>query len=230
MSVRHPEAVLFDLDGTLLDTAPDFARVLNAMLAEQGLPALPFPRIRATVSHGARALVRLAFGLTDGEAGFEPLKTRLLALYEAGLAMETTPFDGVRPLLEELGNRGIGWGVVTNKPLYLAAPLMSAMGFEPAAAALVCPDHVSRTKPDPEPLLLACSLMGCVPSSAVYVGDHARDIEAGRRAGMPTIAAAWGYLADDEPVSAWGADVIARDIAHLASLLRDGPSFTGTTA
>ena len=230
MRGRHPEVVLFDLDGTLLDTAPDFARVLNTLLAEQGFPALPFPRIRATVSHGARALVRLAFGVADGDAGFEPLRTRLLALYEEGLAVETTPFEGMRPLLGELGHRGIAWGVVTNKPLHLAAPLMAARGFEPAAATLVCPDHVSRTKPDPEPLLLACSQLGCAPASAVYVGDHARDIEAGRRAGMPTVAAAWGYLADDEPVGAWGADAIAQDVAHLASLLLDGSQITGATA
>ncbi len=214
-----PLAVLFDLDGTLLDTAPDFARVLNRMLAEHELPALPYHRIRATVSHGARALVQLAFGISDGEPGFDPLRARLLALYEAGLREETVPFEGIRVLLDTLAARGIAWGVVTNKPHYLAAPLMAGMGFEPPAAVLVCPDHVSRTKPDPEPLLLACRQIGCDPAKAIYVGDHARDIEAGRRAGMVTVAAAWGYLAEDESVLAWGADHVVQDVAGLQSLL-----------
>jgi phosphoglycolate phosphatase len=216
---KTPAAVLFDLDGTLLDTAPDFARTLNRMLAEHGMPALPYARIRATVSHGARALVQLAFGLRDGEPGFEALRSRLLSLYEEGLSVETKPFDGVRPLLTELAARGIAWGVVTNKPHFLADPLRAAMGFKPGAAALVCPEHVSRTKPDPEPLLLACRLVGCEPESTVYVGDHARDIEAGRRAGMTTIAAAWGYLGEGESALAWEADLLARDVAELQALL-----------
>ena len=222
--------MLFDLDGTLLDTAPDFARVLNGMRIEHGLPALPYTRIRATVSHGARALVQLGFGVIDGEPGFAPLRSRLLALYEAGLSLETTPFDGIRALLRGLGERGIAWGVVTNKPHYLARPLMAAMGLEPAAATLVCPEHVSRTKPDPEPLLLACRQLGCAPEAAIYVGDHARDIEAGRRAGMPTVAATWGYLTEDESVADWGADEIARDVPHLQQLLFDGPQTTGASA
>ena len=219
MSSEPLEAVLFDLDGTLLDTAPDFARVLNHMLAERDMPALPYPRIRATVSHGARALVELAFEVKDGEPGFAPLRSRLLSLYEAGLAIETTPFDGIRALLGHLGDRGIAWGVVTNKPHYLAEPLMAAMGFDPAAAVLVCPDHVSRTKPDPEPLLLACRLIGCSPGASVYVGDHARDIEAGRRAGMHTIAAAWGYLAEGESADVWEANQIARSVPELQDIL-----------
>lgn len=219
MSGNDPEAVLFDLDGTLLDTAPDFARVLNCMLLEMDMPALPYARIRATVSHGARALVQIAFGLKDGEPGFEPLRTRLLSLYEDGLSVETAPFAGIRGLLEGFAARGIAWGVVTNKPHYLAEPLMAAMGFVPEPAVLVCPDHVSRTKPDPEPLLLACRELGYAPEAVVYVGDHARDIEAGRRAGMRTVAAAWGYLAEGESPLAWGADRIAQDVTELERFL-----------
>lgn len=221
MRPEAPQAVLFDLDGTLLDTAPDFAVVLNRMLREHDRAPLPFGQIRATVSHGARALVQLAFGLADGEPGFETLRSRLLELYESGLAVETTPFDGMRELLAGLATRGIAWGVVTNKPHYLAAPLLARMALEPPAAVLVCPDHVSRTKPDPEPLLLACHQLGCEPGRSIYVGDHARDIEAGRRAGMLTIAAAWGYLAEDESVLPWGADFVAADVAALAHLLTD---------
>ena len=230
MNGRRLAAVLFDLDGTLLDTAPEFAQVLERMRTEQGLAALPFARVRATVSHGARALVHLAFGVADGEPGFDVLRSRLLSLYEQGLSSATTPFDGVRELLGELSGRGITWGVVTNKPLYLADPLLRAMEFEPPAASLICPEHVSRTKPDPEPLLLACRQLGCTPGETVYVGDHARDIEAGRRAGMPTVAAAWGYLKDDESAQDWGADRIACDVPQLRELLLDWPSTTGATA
>jgi phosphoglycolate phosphatase len=221
MSADPPQAVLFDLDGTLLDTAPDFAVVVNRMLREHGRAPLPFAQIRATVSHGARALVQLAFGLADGEPGFETLRSRLLELYESGLAIETTPFEGIRELLVTLAERGIVWGVVTNKPHYLAEPLLARMGLQPPAAVLVCPDHVSRTKPDPEPLLLACHRLGCEPGRSIYVGDHARDIEAGRRAGMRTIAAAWGYLAEDESVLPWGADFVAQDVSALTQLLID---------
>lgn len=230
MRTKSLQAVLFDLDGTLLDTAPDFARVVNQLLAEHDKPPLPFPRIRATVSHGARALVQLAFSLAEGEPGFEALRTRLLTLYEQGLAAETAPFAGIRPLITELGHRGIAWGVVTNKPHYLADPLMQAMGFVPEAAVLICPDHVSRTKPDPEPLLLACRQIGCEPAASVYVGDHERDIEAGRRAGMPTVAAAWGYLPENESAHAWNADHIALDVAALEDLLLAWPTLPGANA
>jgi 2-phosphoglycolate phosphatase len=221
MSADALQAVLFDLDGTLLDTAPDFAAVLNRMLREHDRAPLPFGQIRATVSHGARALVKLAFGIADGEPGFETLRSRLLELYESGLAIETTPFDGIRELLAALAARGIAWGVVTNKPHYLAWPLLARMALQPPAAVLICPDHVSRTKPDPEPLLLACKQLGCEPGRSIYVGDHARDIEAGRSAGMRTVAAAWGYLAEDESVLPWGADFVAQDVTALTHLLID---------
>ncbi len=212
-------AVLFDLDGTLLDTAPDFVTAVNLLRAEHGREPLPGEPIRRTVSHGARALVRLAFGIGEEDPAFEPLRQRLLALYEAHLLVDTVPFPGIAELLQALAARGIRWGVVTNKPNYLAEPLLARARLEPPADVLVCPDHVSRTKPDPEPLLLACARLGCAVTEAVYVGDHARDIQAGRNAGMRTIAATYGYLEPDEAVTQWQADYHADSVPAIAHIL-----------
>jgi N-acetyl-D-muramate 6-phosphate phosphatase len=212
-------AVLFDLDGTLLDTAPDFATVVNLLLAENQRPALPFDAVRAAVSHGARALIRLAFGLNEDDQHFEPLRQRLLALYQQHLDQQTRPFPGIEQLLARLQECGVRWGVVTNKPFYLAEPLLRSMALQPAADVLICPDHVQRTKPDPEPLLLACARLGCTVHETVYIGDHERDIAAGRSAGMRTIAASYGYLAPQECVAAWNADFEADSVAEIAAIL-----------
>jgi phosphoglycolate phosphatase len=212
-------AVLFDLDGTLLDTAPDFLTVVNLLLAENGRGPLPYAEVRRTVSHGARALVRLAFGIAEDDARFEPLRQRLLALYAEHLLVDTAPFPGIPELLRELARRGVRWGVVTNKPSHLAEPLLARARLEPPADVLVCPDHVQRTKPDPEPLLLACERLGCLAAEAVYVGDHSRDIQAGRSAGMCTIAATYGYLEPDEPVEAWQADYLAASAEAIERIL-----------
>lgn len=212
-------AVLFDLDGTLLDTAPDFATVINRMLSEAGREALPYAEIRGAVSNGSRALVELAFALAEGEPGFAPLRERLLALYEAELAVATQPFPGMDALIATLAARGLAWGVVTNKPAWLAEPLLARMPLTPGPGVLICPEHVRRTKPDPEPLLLACERIGCSPAEAVYVGDHLRDIESGRAAGMRTIAAAYGYLGPGESAEDWGADHVVDSVETLAQLL-----------
>lgn len=212
-------AVLFDLDGTLLDTAPDFVVVVNQLRAEHGRPPLPFDVIRATVSHGARALVRLAFDIIEEDPAFELLCQRLLVLYEAQIPGRTAPFPGMPQLITALDAHGVRWGVVTNKPHYLAEPLLAHSPLAPPAAVLVCPDHVTRTKPDAEPLLLACTRIGCRTDEAVYVGDHARDIEAGRNAGMLTIAATYGYLEPGEDVRAWRADYEAGSVAAIGQIL-----------
>jgi len=206
MSGASLRAVLFDLDGTLLDTAPDFATVTNRLLAEEGRDPLPFATVRAAVSHGSRALVERAFGIDTAHADFARLRARLLELYAANLLVDTVPFPGMTGLLAALGDHALAWGVVTNKPEWLAAPLLERAALKPRHAVLVCPDHVRNTKPDPEPLLLACTQLGCAPAEAVYIGDHYRDIEAGRRAGMPTIAAGWGYLEVGESALDWAAD------------------------
>jgi len=219
MSSRGLRAVLFDLDGTLLDTAPDFYTVTNRLLAEEGRGPMPWAVLRAAVSSGSRALVERGFGIGEADPAFARLRARLLELYAANLLVDTTPFPGMTGLLAALAGRGLAWGVVTNKPEWLAAPLLERARLDPPAAVLVCPDHVSRTKPDPEPLLLACSRLGCAPDEAVYLGDHPRDIEAGRRAGMATIAAAWGYLEPGESAHAWRADHTAADVPAAQRIL-----------
>lgn len=200
------KAVLFDLDGTLLDTAPDFMTSLNLLLAETGKPALPAVVIRNTVSNGASALVQLGFpevSVTD--PFFERLRERLLALYSQHLAEQSQPFDGISELLEFSAHHGLAWGIVTNKPYVYTKPLLQQMKFPFPPASVVCPDHVTRRKPDPEPMLLACQQVGCSASEAIYLGDHRRDIEAAHNAKMLTIACAYGYIEPGEDIHHWQA-------------------------
>jgi len=153
--------VLFDLDGTLLDTAPDLAFALNQVLQEQGRPALPLERIRPVVSHGTAGLLRIGFGLRPEDKDFAPLRQRLLDIYQAHLACATQPFPGIEALLAELERAGLRWGVVTNKPGWLTEPLLQQLGLAPRSACIVSGDTTTRRKPDPEPLLHACALAGC---------------------------------------------------------------------
>ena len=199
-------AVLFDLDGTLLDTAPDFFVVVNQLCERHLQPPVSYNTIRATVSHGARALVTLAFKLEPSDPLFEARRQELLALYSSHLAVKTCLFSGLEELLTWLENQSIAWGVVTNKPRLYAEPILSALSLEQRCSVLVCPDDVTHTKPDPEPLLLACQHLNCRPLDALYIGDHRRDIEAGRRAGMATMAAGYGYIDPNDPSQSWDAD------------------------
>jgi phosphoglycolate phosphatase len=213
-------AVLFDLDGTLIDTAPDFIRCLNQLREQHGLPALPAEHIRRSVSNGARAMVRVGFGLEPDHPDYLEKHTAFLDLYEAGVAVETSLFEGMDGLLRALEVRGIPWGIVTNKPARFAVPLIEALDLADRCAALVCPDHVTQRKPHPEALILACRQMGTEPGTAIYVGDHERDIEAGRNAGMKTIAVRYGYIEQPESVDLWQADLIADTVTDLAKLLQ----------
>ncbi len=215
-----PSAVLFDLDGTLIDTAPDFIRCLNQQRQRYGLPALPADHIRRSVSNGARAMIRVGFGLEPEHPDYPARHAEFLDLYEAGVAVETTLFPGMDNLLAELELARIPWGIVTNKPIRFAAPLIQALGLAERCASLVCPDHVEQRKPHPEPLLLACNQIGAEPSRAIYVGDHERDIEAGRNAGMTTIAVRYGYIEEPETVDLWQADQVADTVSELAKLLQ----------
>lgn len=210
------QAVLFDLDGTLIDTAQDFATVLNRMRSDRDLEALPFPAVRAVVSDGARALVTLGFGVAEGENGFEALREELLALYEHHLADQSALFPGMDEVLEWLERQQLMWGIVTNKPVRYAAPLVEALGLADRCRALICPDHVQQRKPDPEGLLMACRQFGCDPATTIYVGDHRRDIEAGRHAGMLTVGCSYGYLQDPLEFDLWGADLV---ITHARELI-----------
>jgi phosphoglycolate phosphatase len=207
--------VLFDLDGTLLDTAPDLAAALNAVRTEQGQPPLPFEQIRPVVSHGGIALIELGFGLIRTDPAFEPLRQRLLAIYRDNLAVRTRLFPGMAALLAALEQRGLNWGVVTNKPGWLTDPLLSALGLYTRAACVVSGDTLEQRKPHPAPLLHACALAGSRPEQCVYVGDAQRDIEAGRNAGMHTLVALFGYLQPQDDPHAWAADAAVREPAGI---------------
>lgn len=220
MKTNQPSTVLFDLDGTLIDTAPDFIRCLNELRQQHGLPALPADHIRRSVSNGARAMVRVGFGLEPDHPDYLTKHTAFLDLYEAGVAVETRLFEGMDILLQSLEQRGIPWGIVTNKPVRFAEPLVQALGLAERCASLVCPDHVTDRKPHPEALFLACKQIDANPELAVYVGDHERDIQAGRNARMKTIAVRYGYIEQPETVDLWQADIIADTVNDLAKLLQ----------
>lgn len=212
------KAVLFDLDGTLLDTAPDFETVLNDMLRERGREPIPYLRIRQTVSEGARALITLGFRLAPTAPEFDSLHQDLLTRYESGLSQKTTLFDGMDEVLAFLEGAQLSWGIVTNKPQRYTDAILADLELAGRCATAVCPDHVAHRKPHPEPMLLACSQLRCNPAETIYIGDHRRDIEAGLNAGMQTIAAAWGYAHPEDPPHSWGADRIAeqsRDILPI---------------
>lgn len=199
-------AVLFDLDGTLADTAPDLAGALNALLAELGRPPLPFVAIRPHVSHGARALLRFGLDVERETPGYEALLQRFLALYRGAIAAQTRLFDGMPALLAATEARGLPWGVVTNKPAWLTGPLMAALGLTARAGCIVSGDTTAHAKPHPEPLLHASRVLAVPPAACLFVGDAERDIEAGRRAGMRTLVARFGYLGPDDRPESWGAD------------------------
>lgn len=207
--MTHPAALLLDLDGTLLDTAPDMGGALNRLRAEHGLEPLPAAQIRPAVSHGAMRLVALGFPDASGER-FEALRLRFLALYAANLALGTRLFAGFEAVLASLEARGLPWGIVTNKPGWLTDPLLAALGLAGRAACTVSGDTVAERKPHPLPLLHAAGLIGVEPAHCVYVGDAERDIQAGRAAGMTTLVAAYGYLAIDEDPRRWQPDGVVQ--------------------
>jgi 2-phosphoglycolate phosphatase len=198
-------AVLLDLDGTLLDTAPDMARALNELRRLHELDGLPFAQIRPHVSAGALALVRLAFPAAN-EEHLRSLREQYIELYAARLAIETALFDGMEDVLSVLERAKITWGVVTNKPTRLAEPLIAQLGLHRRAGVLVCGDTLPLRKPDPSPLLLAARSVGIAPQACVYVGDARGDVMAARAAGMGMIVALYGYIPDDEKPRDWLAD------------------------
>ena len=198
--------VLFDLDGTLADTAPYLAYALNCVLEEQGCRPLPFDTIRPVVSHGGVALIKLGFGIDEHAPGFPPLRQRLLDIYRDNIARETRLFDGMGTLLTRLEERGINWGVVTNKPGWLTGPLLEALGLKARAATIVSGDTLPERKPHPAPMLLACEQAGSDAAHCLYIGDAERDIEAGRNAGMRTLVALFGYLGETDFPEQWQAD------------------------
>lgn len=213
------KAVLFDMDGTLLDTAPDFIAVCQAMLNAHGRAPIDDQRIQDVVSGGARAMVAAAFEMDPDTPGFETLRQEFLDRYQDHCAVKTRPYDGIPELLESIERSRLIWGVVTNKPVRFAAPIMQQLGLAERSAVLVCPDHVKNSKPDPEMLLLACSQLGIDPSQALFIGDDLRDIESGRAAGTKTAAVRYGYIHPDDNPAHWGADVIVEHPRELLAVL-----------
>lgn len=206
--VVRVEAVLFDLDGTLIDSAPDLAGAANDLRASRGMAPLPYETLRPMVGAGARGMVGIAFGRQPGDAGYDELRAAFLARYAERMLHATRVFDEVEPVLGALDDAGLPWGIVTNKAMHLAEPIVAGLGLGARASVLIGGDSTPFAKPHPEPLYEATRRIGAVPGRCVYIGDDRRDIQAGRAAGMAALAAAWGYLGLGEPVEAWGADAI----------------------
>ena len=211
--------VLFDLDGTLVDSAPDLAAAANRLRGEHGLEPLPLADLRPMVGAGARGMVGVAFGVKPGDSRFEDLRDAFLAHYEAGLLESTQPFPGIEALLQSLERSGTAWGIVTNKATRFTRPLVAGLGLADRAAVVVCGDTTPHSKPHPEPLLAAARSMNLAPSAIVYVGDDQRDAHAAQAAGMRMLVATWGYLGLGEPVEAWGADALVARPQDVAGWL-----------
>ena len=206
-AARFPAGALFDLDGTLLDSAPDMLATVNRMRASRDRPPLALSDIRPVVSRGARAMASVAFSELDAE-GVAALVPEFLAIYAEELGRHSVLFDGVEPMLDALEAAGTPWGIVTNKPEYLAARILPQFGWQDRCAVLIGGDTLAQRKPHPLPLLHAAEAIGIAPSACVYVGDDARDIIAARAAGMPSVVALWGYRLDDDDPVAWQGDVM----------------------
>ena len=202
------KAVLFDLDGTLIDSAPDLGAAANRLRAQRGLPDLPLLDYRAWAGSGARGMLKVGFGLTPDAPEFEPLKQAFFDEYERGLAERTVVFDGILPMLDTLSQRGLKWGIVTNKMERFALPLLAQLPALAGAACVIGGDTTAHPKPHPEPLFEACRRAGLAPQDCVYVGDDLRDIQAGRAAGMRTVAVTYGYLGFGQDANTWSADAV----------------------
>lgn len=219
---RPVHAVLFDLDGTLVDSALDLGGAGNDLRERRGLPPLPLEVFRPLTGTGARGMLRVALGTTPEDEDFEALKDEYLAIYATRLTRLTRVFDAMAPVLDALDAAARPWGIVTNKHSRFAEPVVAGTGLATRSRVLVCGDTTARAKPFPDPLLEAARRLAVDPAHCLYVGDDLRDIQAGRAAGMGTVAAAWGYLGDGEPIEAWGADHLARTPAGLLEVLQPG--------
>lgn len=213
-------AVLFDLDGTLADTARDLGGALNDLLRRKGLPEQDLAAAREHAAHGSAALLAFGAGITPEHPDFAVWQQEYLALYGSRFARDTVLFDGINALLAELAARGTAWGIVTNKHARFTDPLVPQLGLAVPPAVVVSGDSCAHSKPHPEPLLYACRQIGVAPQHCVYVGDAERDIQAGRNAGMKTVLAAWGYIGRRDAPHTWGADAQADDAAGLSAILR----------
>jgi N-acetyl-D-muramate 6-phosphate phosphatase len=216
---RGVRAVLFDLDGTLLDSAPDLGAAAEALRAARGLEPLPLHAYRAHAGSGARGMLRVAFDLTPEHEAYEALREEFFAAYEACMLTRTRAFDGVATLLQRLQDGRLGWGVVTNKSQRFTLPIARALPLFNSASAIVCGDTTPHAKPHPAPLLEAARRLATDPAECIYVGDDLRDIQAGRAAGMRTVAARYGYLGPGAVVEAWEADAVIDSPIEVLKLL-----------
>ena len=212
-------AVLFDLDGTLADTAPDLARALNRVRAANELAPMPTDMTRPYTSSGARGLLKIGFGLKPGDERYESLRLQFLEFYAAEICVDTQLFDGMAELLAQFDRDGLPWGVVTNKSERLTLPLLKSLHLAERAACIVGGDTVARAKPHPDPLLHAAAAMQLPPSACLYLGDDLRDIQSARAAGMLAVAARYGYLGEGGPIESWQADAIIDHPREILDLL-----------
>lgn len=212
------DAVLFDLDGTLIDSAPDLAGAGNQLRLARGLPALPVEHFRPMVGSGARGMVRLALDVGPQDQSFAALRDEFLRHYEDRMTRDTRIFADVDPVLQRFTDSALPWAIVTNKATRFSEPLVRALGLHERAATLVCGDTTPHSKPHPAPLLEAAHRIGVPPERCAYVGDDLRDVQAGRAAGMLTVAVSWGYLGLGEPIHAWGAHHVIDAPNQLLSL------------
>lgn len=213
------KVVLFDLDGTLVDSAPDLAGAANDLRGRHGLPPLPYEVLRPMVGAGARGMVGTAFGKAPGDEGFEPLRDAFLARYQQRLLQLTRVFDEVEPVLGALSTAPLPWGIVTNKAMRYTAPIVAGLPALAPAAVVIAGDTTPHAKPHPAPLLEAARRLGVAPADCVYVGDDLRDVQAGRAAGMATLVAAWGYLGAEPDIHGWEADAVLETPAALLKWL-----------
>ena len=211
------QAVLFDLDGTLVDTAPDLGFALNTLLQEEGFAPLSDEKIRPVASNGSAGLLGLGFGITAEDANYKSLQQRFIRLYQDNIARGTVVFPGMFEVLDTIEQSNISWGIVTNKPAFLTDPLVKLLDLNERAGCVVSGDTTAHAKPHPAPMLHACDLMSVAPEHCLYIGDAARDIEAGKNVNMATIAACYGYIDENEDPVSWQAD---GQIDHPLELLQ----------
>lgn len=213
------QAVLFDLDGTLVDTAPDLGYALNLQRERHGLAFLPEAIIRPYASHGSRGLLEIGFGLLPTDASFEAMRTEYLDLYTQVMTRQPVLFAGMAEALQAIEQRGLRWGIVTNKPRRFTMPMVEHMGLDVRAGAVISGDDAPQPKPSPQTLLLACERMAIDPQTVLYIGDAERDIQAGKAAGMKTLVALFGYLSAADSPQAWGADGCIQQPQELLAYL-----------
>jgi len=205
------DAVLFDLDGTLLDTAPDFVFALNNLLSDKGKPTKEASEIRPAVSKGSAGLIELGFSIDQKHQSFEPLRNELLDLYSSNLTRFTRPFLGIEDVLEQLADKNIAWGIVTNKPAWLTLPLLEHMKLNPPPGIVVAGDTLTKSKPHPEPIFHALEKLNVQSSHCLFIGDSEFDAQAGKKAGVTTIIAEYGYISNKNDARSWEADIYIED-------------------